>query len=243
MLKLNNVYTAYGHIEALKGVSIEISEREIVAIIGANGAGKSTMLNTISGVLRPKHGRIEFLGQRIDNLSAHIIVEMGISQVPEGRRIFPRLTVMETLEMGQYLRTGVRGQGSGVRKTVKEDVKRVFEYFPILKERLKQFGGTLSGGEQQMLAIGRALMAKPKLLLLDEPSLGLAPLMVEKIFEIIKKISEEGMTIILVEQNANAALRLADKGYVLETGRVVMYDNASALLGNPQLRAAYLGEG
>ena len=243
MLKLNNVYTSYGHIEALKGVSIEIGEREIVAIIGANGAGKSTMLNTISGVLRPKHGRIEFLGQRIDNLSAHIIVEMGISQVPEGRRIFPRLTVMENLEMGAYLRTGVRGQGSGVRKTVKEDVKRVFEYFPILKERLKQFGGTLSGGEQQMLAIGRALMAKPKLLLLDEPSLGLAPLMVEKIFEIIKKISEEGMTIILVEQNANAALRLADKGYVLETGRVVMYDNASALLGNPQLRAAYLGEG
>ncbi|MEK7802768.1 MAG: ABC transporter ATP-binding protein [Deltaproteobacteria bacterium] len=243
MLKLNNVYTAYGHIEALKGVSIHIEEGAIVAIIGANGAGKSTMLNTISGVLRPKHGRIEFLGQRIDNLSAHTIVEVGISQVPEGRRIFPRLTVLENLEMGAYLRTGVRDQGSGVRKTVKEDVKRIFEYFPILKERLKQLGGTLSGGEQQMLAIGRALMAKPKLLLLDEPSLGLAPLMVEKIFEIIKKISGEGMTIMLVEQNANAALRLADKGYVLETGRVVMYDNASALMGNPQLRAAYLGEG
>lgn len=243
MLKLNNVYTSYGNIEALKGVSAEIAQNEIVAIIGANGAGKSTMLNTISGVLRPKHGRIEFLGQRIDNLSAHSIVKVGISQVPEGRRIFPRLTVLENLEMGAYLRTGVRGQGSGVRKTVKEDVERVFEYFPILKERLKQFGGTLSGGEQQMLAIGRALMAKPQLLLLDEPSLGLAPMMVEKIFEIIKKISGEGMTIMLVEQNANAALRLADKGYVLETGRVVMYDNASALLGNPQLRAAYLGEG
>ena len=238
MLKLNNVYTSYGNIEALKGVSAEIAQNEIVAIIGANGAGKSTMLNTISGVLHPKHGRIEFLGQRIDNLSAHIIVEVGISQVPEGRRIFPRLTVMENLEMGAYSRN-FKFQISNF----KSELEKIFQYFPILKERLKQFGGTLSGGEQQMLAIGRALMAKPKLLLLDEPSLGLAPLMVEKIFEIIKKISEEGMTIILVEQNANAALRLADKGYVLETGRVVMYDNASALLGNPQLRAAYLGEG
>jgi len=238
MLKLNNVYTSYGNIEALKGVSAEIAQNEIVAIIGANGAGKSTMLNTISGVLHPKHGRIEFLGQRIDNLSAHIIVEVGISQVPEGRRIFPRLTVLENLEMGAYSRN-FKFQISNF----KSELEKIFQYFPILKERLKQFGGTLSGGEQQMLAIGRALMAKPKLLLLDEPSLGLAPLMVEKIFEIIKKISEEGMTIILVEQNANAALRLADKGYVLETGRVVMYDNASALLGNPQLRAAYLGEG
>jgi len=238
MLKLNNVYTSYGNIEALKGVSAEIAQNEIVAIIGANGAGKSTMLNTISGVLHPKHGRIEFLGQRIDNLSAHIIVEVGISQVPEGRRIFPRLTVLENLEMGAYSRN-FKFQISNF----KSELEKIFQYFPILKERLKQFGGTLSGGEQQMLAIGRALMAKPKLLLLDEPSLGLAPLMVEKIFEIIKKISEEGMTIMLVEQNANAALRLADKGYVLETGRVVMYDNASALLGNPQLRAAYLGEG
>jgi len=238
MLKLNNVYTSYGNIEALKGVSAEIAQNEIVAIIGANGAGKSTMLNTISGVLHPKHGRIEFLGQRIDNLSAHIIVEVGISQVPEGRRIFPRLTVLENLEMGAYSRN-FKFQISNF----KSELEKIFQYFPILKERLKQFGGTLSGGEQQMLAIGRALMAKPKLLLLDEPSLGLAPLMVEKIFEIIKKISGEGMTIILVEQNANAALRLADKGYVLETGRVVMYDNASALLGNPQLRAAYLGEG
>ena len=238
MLKLNNVYTSYGNIEALKGVSAEIAQNEIVAIIGANGAGKSTMLNTISGVLHPKHGRIEFLGQRIDNLSAHIIVEVGISQVPEGRRIFPRLTVLENLEMGAYSRN-FKFQISNF----KSELEKIFQYFPILKERLKQFGGTLSGGEQQMLAIGRALMAKPKLLLLDEPSLGLAPLMVEKIFEIIKKISEEGMTIMLVEQNANAALRLADKGYVLETGRGVMYDNASALLGNPQLRAAYLGEG
>src|SRR3990172_1906652 len=238
MLKLNNVYTSYGHIEALKGVSIEICEREIVAIIGANGAGKSTMLNTISGVLRPKHGRIEFLGQRIDNLSAHIIVEMGISQVPEGRRIFPRLTVMENLEMGAYSRN-FKFQISNF----KSELEKIFQYFPILKERLKQFGGTLSGGEQQMLAIGRALMAKPKLLLLDEPSLGLAPLMVEKIFEIIKKISEEGTAILLVEQNANAALKLANKGYVLETGKVVMQGAADALLKNPQLKAAYLGEG
>src|SRR3989338_11348871 len=238
MLKLNNVYTAYGHIEALKGVSIEISEREIVAIIGANGAGKSTMLNTISGVLRPKHGRIEFLGQRIDNLSAHIIVEAGISQVPEGRRIFPRLTVLENLEMGAYS-TNFKFQISNF----KSELEKIFQYFPILKERLKQLGGTLSGGEQQMLAIARALMARPKLLLLDEPSLGLAPMMVEKIFEIIKRINEEGMTIMLVEQNANAALQLADRGYVLETGRVIMHDTASALLKNPQLRTAYLGEG
>src|SRR3989338_7708017 len=238
MLKLENVYTSYGNIEALKGISLEINQGEIVSMIGANGAGKSTMLNTISGVFHPKQGEIDFLGKRIDNLSAHAIVEMGISHVPEGRRIFPQLTVRENLEMGAYSRN-FKFQISNF----KSELEKIFQYFPILKERLKQLGGTLSGGEQQMLAIVRALMAKPKLLLLDEPSLGLAPLMVEKIFEIIKKISEEGMTIILVEQNANAALRLADKGYVLETGRVVMYDNASALMGNPQLRAAYLGEG
>lgn len=243
MLKLVNVYTYYGNIEALKGVSVEIGQDKIVAIIGSNGAGKSTMLNTISGVLHPKQGSIEFLGKRIENLPANIIVEMGISQVPEGRRIFPQLTVMENLEMGAYIRTGVRSQGAGIRKTITEDMEGGFAYFPILKERLKQLGGTLSGGEQQMLAIARALMARPKLLLLDEPSLGLAPMMVEKIFEIIKRINEEGMTIMLVEQNANAALKLAHKGYVMETGRVVMHDDASALLKNPQLRAAYLGEG
>jgi branched-chain amino acid transport system ATP-binding protein len=197
------------------------------------------MLNTISGVLHPKQGSIEFLGKSIDNLPAHTMVEMGISQVPEGRRIFPHLTVTENLEMGAYVKTGVRGQGSGVRK----ELEKIFQYFPILKERLKQLGGTLSGGEQQMLAIARALMAQPKLLLLDEPSLGLAPIMVEKIFEIIKKINQEGMTILLVEQNANAALRLANKAYVLETGRVVMQGDAGALLKNPQLKAAYLGEG
>lgn len=236
MLKLSQVYTAYGNIEALKDVSIDISQGRIVTIIGANGAGKSTMLNTISGILCPKKGEIEFLGKRIDSLSAHAVVKMGISQVPEGRRIFPQLTVMENMEMGAYIRTGDR-------KAIKEDMEKGFAYFPILKERLKQLGGTLSGGEQQMLAIARALMARPKLLLLDEPSLGLAPMMVDKIFEIIKRINKEGMTILLVEQNANAALRLANKGYVLETGRVVIHGDSEALLKNPQLKAAYLGEG
>jgi len=239
VLKLNNIHTSYGNIEALKGISLEVSRGEIVAIIGANGAGKSTMLNTISGVLHPKKGEIDFLDKRIDNLSAHVIVEMGVSQVPEGRRIFPQLTVMENLEMGAFIKSKVKNQKS----KVKEDMGRMFHYFPILKERLKQPGGTLSGGEQQMLAIARALMARPKLLLLDEPSLGLAPMMVDKIFEIIKRIKEEGMTILLVEQNANAALRLANKGYVLETGRVVIYGDAEALLKNPQLKVAYLGEG
>src|SRR3970282_235891 len=222
MLKLNNVYTSYGNIEALKGVSAEIAEREIVAIIGANGAGKSTMLNTISGVLHPKHGRIEFLGQRIDNLSAHIIVEVGISQVPEGRRIFPRLTVIENLEMGAYSRN-FKFQISNF----KSELEKVFAYFPILKERRKQLGGTLSGGEQQMLAIARALMARPHLLLLDEPSLGLAPLVVERIFEMIHRINQEGKTILLVEQNARAALKLAHRGYVMETGQVALEGKAS----------------
>ncbi len=236
MLKLSHIYTAYGNIEALKDVSIDISQGGIAAIIGANGAGKSTMLNTISAVLCPKKGKIEFLGKRIDGLPAHAVVAMGISHVPEGRRIFPQLTVMENMEMGAYIRRGDR-------KAIKEDMEKGFAYFPILKERLKQYGGTLSGGEQQMLAIARALMARPKLILLDEPSLGLAPMMVDRIFEIIKRINQEGMTILLVEQNANAALRLANKGYVLETGRVVMQGDADALLKNPQLKAAYLGEG
>ena len=243
MLKLENVYTSYGNIEALKGISLEINQGEIVTMIGANGAGKSTMLNTISGVFNPKQGRIDFLGKRIDNLSAHIIVEMGISHVPEGRRIFPQLTVRENLEMGAYVRTGGRGHGSWVRKIIKEDMERVFHYFPILRERLRQFGGTLSGGEQQMLALARALMAQPKLLLLDEPSLGLAPMIVDTIFEIIKKINHEGTAILLVEQNANVALKLANKGYVLETGKIVMQGAADVLLKNPQLKAAYLGEG
>ncbi|MBI3753402.1 MAG: ABC transporter ATP-binding protein [Deltaproteobacteria bacterium] len=237
MLKLNDIHTSYGNIEALKGVSLSVEQGEIAAIIGANGAGKSTMLNTISGVLHPRHGSIEFLGKRIENLAAHTIVAMGISQAPEGRRIFPQLTVLENLEMGAYVRT-VKGQKS----KVKSDLENIFHYFPVLKQRLKQLGGTLSGGEQQMLAIGRALMARPKLLLLDEPSLGLAPMMVEKIFEIIKRINQGGTTILLVEQNARAALNLSHKGYVMETGSIVMHDMAEALLNNPQLKAAYLGE-
>lgn len=235
MLRLSHIYTVYGNIEALKDVSIDVSQGGIAAIIGANGAGKSTLLNTISGVLSPKKGEIEFLGKRIGGLPAHAVVEMGISHVPEGRRIFPQLTVMENMEMGAYVRTGGK-------KAIKEDMEKGFAYFPILKERLKQYGGTLSGGEQQMLAIARALMARPKLILLDEPSLGLAPMMVDRIFEIIKRIHQEGMTILLVEQNARAALRLADKGYVLETGRVVMQGDAGSLLKDPQLKAAYLGE-
>jgi len=238
MLKLENVYTSYGNIEALKGISLEINQGEIVTMIGANGAGKSTMLNTISGVFHPKQGRIDFLGKRIDNLSAHIIVEMGISHVPEGRRIFPQLTVRENLEMGAYSRN-FKFQISNF----KSELESIFQYFPILKERLKQLGGTLSGGEQQMLALARALMAQPKLLLLDEPSLGLAPMIVDTIFEIIKKINHEGTAILLVEQNANVALKLANKGYVLETGKIVMQGAADVLLKNPQLKAAYLGEG
>lgn len=236
MLKLENVKTNYGLIEALKGVSMEIKQGEITAVIGANGAGKSTVLNTMSGILHPASGTIEFDGERIGHIPPHRIVEMGISQVPEGRRIFPKMTVMENIEMGAYVRK-VRMQSA----KCKSEVERIFEYFPILKERLKQLGGTLSGGEQQMLAIARALMSKPKLLLLDEPSLGLAPIMAAKIFEIIKKINEEGVTVILVEQNANVALKLAHNGYVMETGKITMRGKAKALLFNPHVKAAYLG--
>jgi len=235
MLKLEEVHAYYGPIEALKGISLEVKEGEIVALIGANGAGKSTALMTISGVLAPRRGRIEFLGQSITGLPAHEIVGRGISQVPEGRRIFPRLTVLENLEMGAFLRRDGRA--------VDADRAAVFEQFPILKERQKQLGGTLSGGEQQMLAIGRAMMARPRLLLLDEPSLGLAPIVVSRIFEIIRTINRLGKTILLVEQNARAALTLAHRGYVMETGRIVMADEARALLSNPRVREAYLGEG
>jgi branched-chain amino acid transport system ATP-binding protein len=235
LLKLEDVRTCYGPIEALKGISLEVKEGEIVALIGANGAGKSTALMTISGVLTPRQGRIEFLGRNITGRPAHEIVSCGISQVPEGRRIFPRLTVLENLEMGAFLRRD--------RREIETDRAAVFEQFPILKERRSQLGGTLSGGEQQMLAIGRALMARPKLLLLDEPSLGLAPMIVSRIFEIIREINRRGMTILLVEQNARAALTLALRGYVMETGRIVMADEAGALLSNPRVREAYLGEG
>ena len=234
LLTLEDVQTYYGPMEALKGVSLEVKEGEIVALIGANGAGKSTTLMTISGALAPRRGRIEFLDQNITGRPTHEIVGRGISQVPEGRRIFPRLTVNENLEMGAFLRRD--------RREIEADRAAVFEQFPILKERRSQLGGTLSGGEQQMLAIGRALMARPKLLLLDEPSLGLAPIVVSRIFEIIRTINRLGKTILLVEQNARAALNLAHRGYVMETGRIVMADDARALLINPRVREAYLGE-
>lgn len=236
MLKLTNLKAGYGKVIVIKGVSMEIKHGEITAVIGANGAGKSTLLNTISGVLHPVSGTIDFMGQRINELPCHRIVEIGISIVPEGRRIFPRMTVMENLEMGAYSRR-FKVESS----KFKNEVEKIFLYFPILKERLKQTGGTLSGGEQQMLAIARALMSIPKLLLLDEPSLGLAPIMVERIFKIIKRINQEGVTVVLVEQNANTALKLADNGYVLETGHIALHDKAQSLLLNPHVKSAYLG--
>lgn len=232
MLKLEKVRTHYGPIEALKGVDIEINRGEIVSLVGSNGAGKSTCLMTISGVLRPSSGSILLNGTVISGMPAHSVVEMGISQVPEGRRIFPKLTVMENLEMGAFL-------GRGDFSSLIEDV---FRLFPILKERAKQFGGTLSGGEQQMLAIGRALMSKPDILLLDEPSLGLAPIMVTKIFKTIQEINKEGVTILLVEQNARVALKLSNRGYVLESGTVTLTGTSEDLLNNERVRHAYLGE-
>ena len=234
LLELKDVRISYGAIEAVKGVSMRVDEGELVSLIGGNGAGKSTTLKAISGLKRPSDGAVVFRGERIDGLPAHEIVELGVCQVPEGRRIFPRMSVRENLEMGAYGRRDGRG--------AKDDFDRVFTLFPVLKERQKQPGGTLSGGEQQMLAIGRALMSRPELLTLDEPSLGLAPLLVERIFELLAEIHDQGTTILLVEQNAHKALSLADRGYVLESGNVVLEDAASALLGNDQVRKAYLGE-
>ncbi len=232
MLKLEKIHTHYGPIEALKGVNLDVKKGEIVSLIGSNGAGKSTCLMTISGVLQSSSGRVLVNGTDISGMSAHRIVQMGISQVPEGRRIFPKLTVIENLEMGAFL-------GRGNFSSVLEDVYRLF---PILKERSKQYGGTLSGGEQQMLAIGRALMSKPEILLLDEPSLGLAPIMVTKIFRTIQEINKEGVTVLLVEQNARAALRLSDRGYVLENGAITLEGASEDLLSNEKVRHAYLGE-
>jgi branched-chain amino acid transport system ATP-binding protein len=233
LLEMRDVHTYYGNIHALKGISIEIGDGEIVTLIGSNGAGKSTTLKTISGLLRPREGEVWFDGQRLDGTPAHDIVAKGISQAPEGRRIFPRLSVKENLEMGAFQRP----KGADLEA----DFERVYSLFPRLKERLSQNGGTLSGGEQQMLAIGRALMARPKLLLLDEPSMGLAPILVEQIFEIIKTINEQGTTVLLVEQNALMALGIANRGYILQTGEVVLSDQASSLARNPEVRKAYLG--
>lgn len=246
MLKLENVHTFYGPIEALRGVDLEIQQGEIVCLIGSNGAGKSTTLMTISGIRNPLSGDIVFEGKSIKGAPPHRIVEMGISQVPEGRRIFPKLTVRENLEMGAY--SVVSSQFSVFKKQtqkstqLKMQLEKVFELFPVLKERHKQFGGTLSGGEQQMLSIGRALMSNPKLLLLDEPSLGLAPIIVSKIFKTIKEINKEGVTVLLVEQNARAALKLSNRGYVLENGMIALEGKGNDLLNNEKVRKAYLGE-
>jgi branched-chain amino acid transport system ATP-binding protein len=232
-LEVSSLHAGYGPTEVLKGVNITVNEGEIVTVLGANGAGKSTTLMTICGVNHCRRGRIMFDGAQIQNTPPHEIVRRGISQVPEGRHIFHRLTVRENLEMGAFQ----RHDGHGINA----DVERVFSSFPILKERQNQLGGTLSGGEQQMLAISRALMARPRLLLLDEPSLGLAPMIVTKIFEIIREINQQGTTILLVEQNANMALHVAHRGYVLETGRIVLHDTAQNLMNNEQVKKSYLG--
>ena len=230
LLQLEDVHAGYGPVDVLKGVSITVAAGEIVAVLGANGAGKSTTLMTISGINACRSGRILFEGAPIHNAPPHQIVRRGISQAPEGRRIFPRLTVRENLEMGAFHR-----QVNG------DELEKVFTQFPVLKERQSQLGGTLSGGEQQMLAISRALMARPKLLLLDEPSLGLAPMIVTKIFDIIREINQQGTTILLVEQNANMALHVAHRGYVLETGQIVLEDTARNLINNEQVKKSYLG--
>ncbi len=234
MLEVRNIQTYYGNIQALKNVSLTINEGEIVTLIGANGAGKSTTLMSICGVTPPRHGEILFRGQPIQNLSAEKIVSLGICQVPEGRHIFPQMSVLENLEMGAYMRND--------KAAIKSDIDYVFDRFPILEQRRQQAGGTLSGGEQQMLAISRALLARPSLLLLDEPSLGLAPLIIKQIFEIIKKINvESNTTVFLVEQNANQALKIAHRGYVMENGAITLEDKAENLLSNEDVKKAYLG--
>ena len=233
LLKVDDINVYYGAIHAIKGISLEVNEGEIVTLIGANGAGKSTTLKTISGLMRPKTGSIEFEGQDITRVPAHKIVKMGLSQVPEGRRIFMQMTVKENLEMGAY---------TSPKDTIESSLEKVYGYFPRLKERYKQEAGTLSGGELQMLAMGRALMSQPKLMMLDEPSMGLAPVLVEEIFEIIHNLHEGGTTILLVEQNARMALSIADRAYVLETGNVTLKGDAKELMNNDSVRKAYLGE-
>jgi branched-chain amino acid transport system ATP-binding protein len=234
ILEIHDIHTYYGSIHALKGITIDVRDGEIVTLLGANGAGKSTTLRSINGLNRPRQGSIRFQGRDITSTPAHEIVKRGIAQSPEGRRLFPRMTVTENLEMGAFQRRD--------RSEIRDDMDRVFELFPRLHERRNQKAGTMSGGEQQMCAIGRALMARPKLLLLDEPSLGLAPIFVERIFDIIKQINQQGTSILLVEQNALMALDAAHRGYVLETGRIVLADSAEALKTNEQVRKTYLGE-
>ncbi len=234
LLQVENLDVFYGSIQAVRGISIEVHEGEIVTLIGANGAGKTTTLRTVSGLQRAASGDIRFKGQRIEHLAAHRIVKLGIGHAPEGRRVFGRLTVRENLKMGAFLRGGAGG--------LKEHFERVFRLFPILEERSYQPAGTLSGGEQQMLAIGRALMGEPDLLLLDEPSMGLAPMVVERIFQVISEINGQGITVLLVEQNAQMALQLAARGYVLESGEIVLSDSGMALLHNDEVRKSYLGE-
>lgn len=232
MLKIIGVETYYGNIQALKGIDLEVSQGEIVTIIGANGAGKTTTMKTISGLLKPKQGKIEFLGEDITSLRPDQLVSKGISLVPEGRAILSKMTVMENLEMGAFQRNDA---------DIKKDLEKVMDRFPILRERKNQLGGTMSGGQQQMLAIARALMSRPKLLLLDEPSMGLAPLIVADIFKIVKEINQEGTTVLLVEQNVRQALKIAHKGYVLETGRMVTSGTSQELLNDAKVKEAYLG--
>ncbi|MGN0941943.1 MAG: ABC transporter ATP-binding protein [Selenomonadaceae bacterium] len=233
MLEINDIHVYYGAIHAIKGISLTVGEGEIVTLIGANGAGKSTTLRTISGLLKPKEGTINFMGEPISGMPAQDIVKLGISQVPEGRRIFANMTVLENLELGAYIRKDKDG--------IEADMKKVFERFPRLEERIGQAAGTLSGGEQQMLAMGRALMSRPKLLLLDEPSMGLAPLFIKEIFSIIVDINKAGTTVLLVEQNANMALSIANRAYVLETGRITISGDAKKLAASEDIRKAYLG--
>ncbi len=233
MLELKDVHTYYGNIHALKGISLTVNDGEIVTLIGSNGAGKSTTLRTIQGLNKPRSGSVVLDGVELHKLPAHQIAAMGVAQSPEGRMIFPRMTVLENLEMGAYVRQD--------RSTFNDDLDHVFKLFPRLKERINQKGGTLSGGEQQMLAMGRALMAKPKILLLDEPSMGLAPLLVELIFDIIQEINKEGTTVLLVEQNALMALSIAHRGYVLQTGEIILSDDAQSLKNNEMVKKSYLG--
>ena len=232
MLEVDDIEVRYGAIKALKGISFEVEQGEVVALLGANGAGKTTTQRTVSGMLRPALGQIRYEGRRIDGIPAHELINLGICHVPEGRHVFPRMTVAENLEMGAFR----------FKRPDQQVLSHVLELFPRLQERIKQFAGTLSGGEQQMLAIGRAMMGKPRLLLLDEPSMGLAPLIVKQIFDIVKEINDEGVTVLLVEQNAAQALALADRGYVLETGETVLSGTGRELLADDRVRAAYLGE-